>query len=228
MRLEDLNWMDVERYLQQDDRIILVTGATEQHGYLSLLADSLSASKLALAVAEREPVLVAPPLNFGSSRMFISFPGTISLSREVFNSVLTEMVQGLLVQGFAGFFILNGHNGNSLPAQLDDLRMDGHARIVWHDWWRSAAVTAFETEHNLRFDHGNWGENFRFNRVSPIPSGEKPLVNLGYVEAGQTAREVLGDGSFGGPYQIDDALMDTLFERVVDEIAGLVRALKVR
>jgi len=24
MRLEDLNWMDVEKYLQQDDRLMLV------------------------------------------------------------------------------------------------------------------------------------------------------------------------------------------------------------
>ena len=29
MRFEELNWMDVERYLEQDDRLILVTGACE-------------------------------------------------------------------------------------------------------------------------------------------------------------------------------------------------------
>ena len=31
MRIEDLNWMDVEEYLKRDDRLMLVTGATEQH-----------------------------------------------------------------------------------------------------------------------------------------------------------------------------------------------------
>ncbi len=31
MRLEDLTWMDVERYLEQDDRLMLVLGSTEQH-----------------------------------------------------------------------------------------------------------------------------------------------------------------------------------------------------
>ena len=39
MRSEDLNWMDVENYLKTDDRLMLVTGACEQHGYLSLLTD---------------------------------------------------------------------------------------------------------------------------------------------------------------------------------------------
>ena len=228
MRLEDLNWMDVEQYLRQDDRIILITGATEQHAYLSLLTDILIPSRLALAVAEREKVLIAPPLNFGQSGQFLTFPGTISLSREVFNSVLTEVVQGFLSQGFGGFFILNGHGGNAIPPQLEDIRMDGHARVTWYDWWRGPAVMGFEQDTGLKLDHANWGENFPFNRVAPSPEGEKPLVNLGYLEAGQTARDVLGDGSYGGPYQVDDGLMADLFDRVVDEAADLVRALKVR
>jgi hypothetical protein len=29
MRLQDLNWMDVEKYLKQDDRLLL--GVCEQH-----------------------------------------------------------------------------------------------------------------------------------------------------------------------------------------------------
>ncbi|MBZ0299065.1 MAG: creatininase family protein [Anaerolineae bacterium] len=226
MRFEDLNWMDVESYLRQDDRIILITGATEQHGYLSLLSDISTPTKLALAAAEREKVLIAPPLNFGVSSMFVTFPGTISLSHDVYNLILTEIIQGLLAHGFAGFFILNGHGGNRLPPQVEDIRMDGQARILWHDWWKSPVLKAFEVEHGLRLDHANWGDNFRFNRVGPVPEGVKPPVNLGYLEAGQSARELLGDGSYGGPYQIDDALMDHLFGQLVDEIASLLRTLK--
>ncbi len=33
MRFDDLNWMDVEKYLQHDDRVMLILGASEQHGY---------------------------------------------------------------------------------------------------------------------------------------------------------------------------------------------------
>ena len=225
MRLEDLNWMDVERYLQTDNRIILITGATEQHAYLSLLTDILIPSKIALAVAEREHVLVAPPLNFGISGFFATFPGTISLSKTTFDTVLLEVVQSLLHQGFGGFFILNGHGGNTMPEALKELQLDGLARIVWHDWYEGPAVAAFESEHNLRLDHANWGENFPFNRVAESPMNEKPPVNLGYIDEGRPAREVLGDGSFGGLYQIQDVLMHDLFEQVVDEVAGMVRGL---
>ena len=35
----DLNWMQVEEYLRRDDRLMVVTGACEQHGYLSLMTD---------------------------------------------------------------------------------------------------------------------------------------------------------------------------------------------
>ncbi len=48
MRIEDLNWMDVEKYLQQEDRLMMVIGASEQHGYLSLLTDI----KIPLAMAD--------------------------------------------------------------------------------------------------------------------------------------------------------------------------------
>lgn len=225
MRFEDLNWMDIERYLEQDDRVILVTGSTEQHAYLSLLTDILIPSRLALAVAEREHVLVAPPLNFGVSERFIDFPGTISLSPATFDTVLSEMVDGLLHHGFRRFFVLNGHGGNKTPAHLEALQLEGMARLVWYDWWRENAVRQFEAAHHLRLNHANWGENFPFNRVADSPAADKPAVDLEAMQAGRSARDVLGDGSFGGPYRVDDDLMHELFMRVVDEAAAMLRAM---
>jgi creatinine amidohydrolase len=223
MRLQDLNWMDVERYLETDDRIILITGATEQHAYLSLLTDILIPSRIALAVAEQEKVLIAPPLNFGVSPLFESFPGTISLSKATFDVVLTEIVQCLMHQGFRRFFILNGHGVNILPSQIEDMQMEGYVRVRWYDWWTGEAAQRFQEEHGISIDHANWGENFRFTRVAETPTGEKAPVNLGYIEAGENARDVIGDGCFGGAYQIDDTLMDDLFNRVVGEISASLR-----
>jgi creatinine amidohydrolase len=226
MQFRDLNWMDVERYLQQDDRILLVIGSTEQHSYMSLAADVEIPMHLALAAAAREPVLIAPPLNFGISDMFVAFPGTITLSRDTFNMLLTEIVQGLLGQGFEGFLVLNGHSGNKIPPQLEDMRLDSHVRIRWHDWWRGSAARAFEQTHGLRIDHGNWSENFPFTRVAEVPAEEKPLVNLGYLETGELMRDVLKDGSFGGPYQVEESLTQALFDQVVSEIVEMLQALK--
>ena len=113
MLLEDLNWMDVEEYLKHDDRIILVTGSCEQHGYLSLLTDVREPMAIATAAAERENVLVAPPLDFGVSSYFAAYPGTISLSVETHNRVVCEIVSDLHRQGFKRVLVLNGHGGNA-------------------------------------------------------------------------------------------------------------------
>ncbi len=225
MRLEDLNWMDVERYLERDDRIMLITGTTEQHAYLSLLTDILIPSRLALAVAEREPILIAPPLNFGYSHYFKAYPGTISLRQETFAQVLNEIVDGLRQQGFRRFFILNGHGGNLMPQHLTDLHASGQASLVWYNWWKESAVKAFEEQHNIKLTHANWGENFPFNRVAESPAGEKAWIGSLNQDDPQAVRAVLGDGSFGGAYQVADDITHALFMTVVDEIVARIRAM---
>ncbi len=41
MKIFDMNWMQVEEYLQRDDRAVVPLGSTEQHAYLSLGVDSI-------------------------------------------------------------------------------------------------------------------------------------------------------------------------------------------
>ena len=82
MRLEDLNWLDVQSYLEKDDRLIFIIGACEQHAYLSLLSDVKIPQALADAASQRCNVLVAPPVNFGCSPYFLKYPGTLSLARQ--------------------------------------------------------------------------------------------------------------------------------------------------
>lgn len=230
MRFQDLNWKDVESYLQIDNRVILVTGSTEQHAYLSLATDILVPSKIALAAAEREGILVAPPFNFGVTPDLAEFPGTINLSQETFDAVLYEMVESLLHQGFGRFFILNGHSGNQLPVRLSELDEEGVIRVEWFNWWQSNAVKSLEAQLGMTADHANWGENFSFTRVGDLPDevrhAVKPYANLDLRDEGQSLREVLGDGSFGGAYQIDDDVMTRLYLNIVDEVVERVHALK--
>ncbi len=220
MHLADLNWMDVERYLQHDDRIILITGATEQHAYLSLLTDIRIPQAIADAVAGRESVLVAPPLNFGCSADFMEYPGTISLSPSTFAQVLTEIVDSLTRHGFRRFLIMNGHGGNALPPAL---AVDGERRVLWYSWWQGEAVARFAAETGVEPDHANWLENFPFTRVAEVPDGSKTLPadwRLGGIR-----RATLGDGSFGGPYRMPDEIMLRLFDALVDEAVALLRTL---
>ena len=51
-RVADMNWMQVEDYLQFDNRCVLPLGSTEQHAYLSLATDALLAERVSLEAAE--------------------------------------------------------------------------------------------------------------------------------------------------------------------------------
>ena len=51
MRIADLNWMQLEAYLERDDRIVLPLGSTEQHAYLSLATDNILAERVSVEAA---------------------------------------------------------------------------------------------------------------------------------------------------------------------------------
>ncbi len=224
MNFETLNWMQVESYLTEDNRLMLVIGACEQHGFLSLQTDALIPHKLAQAAAEETGVLVAPPLAFGCSPYFLSYPGTISLRMSTLLAVLEDMVRSAYRQGFRRFVVLNGHGGNrGAKAMLDELanELPGMA-ASWYDWWLSPVVSTIAEKHGLQPSHANWLEAFSFTTVTKMPEGEKPFPGpIGSVHADQV-RKHYGDGSYGGHYLADEAVMENIFQACLGEIVGLL------
>ena len=225
MRLEDLNWMDVERYLEQDDRLILILGACEQHGYLSLLTDIKIPQALADSASNQTGVLVAPPLNFGISPYFLDYPGTLSLSVKTMISVAEDIVRSAYRYGFRRILLLNGHGGNTpVRHHLNEVNNSlPDLKIGWYDWWMSHSVEAIAQKHNIKPSHANWLEAFSFTIVGELPDGKKtpPKVPSAIMDA-RTAREVYGDGSFGGLYRVDDGIMQEVLQVALEDILLLL------
>ena len=226
MRLEDLNWMDVERYLEQDDRLILVLGACEQHAYLSLLTDIKIPLALADSASNQTGVLVAPPLNFGVSPYFLDYPGTLSFSVETMISAVEDIVRSAYHQGFHRILLLNGHGGNTPVRQhLNEVNNDlPGLKMRWYDWWSSHSIETVAQKHNLKPTHANWLEAFSFTVVGDQPGESKtpPKVPSAIMDA-KTAREVYGDGSFGGPYRVEDGIMQELLQAALEDILLLLK-----
>lgn len=220
MRFEELNWMDVEEYLKHEDRVMLVLGACEQHGYLSLLTDVKIPLALADAASQQSGVLVAPPVNFGVSPYFTTYPGTISLRAATFMDMVEDIVRSLYAHGFRRFMILNGHGGNDpVRARLVEVAnsLPG-LKLAWYAWWTSHSVEAAAMKHGLKSYHAAWIEAFPFTRVCELPEGEKtPPGYKGMLNAADT-RHVFGDGVFGGPYQVDAAIMDEIFATALEDV----------
>lgn len=226
MRLEDLNWMDVERYLEQDDRLMLVVGSCEQHGYLSLLTDIKIPLALADAASQQTHVLIAPPLNFGLSPYFRDYPGTLTLRASTLNAAVEDIIRAAHHQGFRRILILNGHGGNTpVKVHLNDVINDMPGlKLNWYDWWTSHSVEMAALRHNLKPAHANWLEAFPFTVVSELPEEPKvpPQVPSAIMDS-KTARAVYGDGSFGGPYFVRDVIMKELFAAALEDVLLLLR-----
>jgi len=226
MRIEDLNWMDVEKYLGHDDRLMLVTGACEQHGYLSLLSDVKIPLALADAASQQTGILVAPPLNFGSSPYFLSYPGTLSLRLSTLLDAVEDLVRSAYGQGFRRILVLNGHGGNSgARARLTELANAlAGLKLNWYSWWMSHSVEEVALRHAIKPAHANWLEAFPFTVVADLPEGEKtpPRVPSDILDAA-AGRQVYGDGSFGGPYRVEAAIMQEVFEAALQDILQLLK-----
>ena len=214
MRVADLNWMQLEAYLERDDRIVLPLGSTEQHAYLSLATDAILAERVSVEAAEPLGVPVLPALAYGVTPYFGAYPGSPSLREDTYLSVLGELVRSLQGQGFRRVLLVNGHGGNSFAAER--LALDG---VTWHDWWRGPRVWAVVRGLDPAGTHASWLENFPWTRLPGVelPRDAKPEVERSSDEAAAVRAE-LGDGSFGGRYERSDDDMLRVWESGVAEV----------
>jgi len=125
MRIADTNWMQVERYLESDDRCVLPIGSTEQHAQLSLCVDMILAEKVAVEAAEPLGVPVYPAIPFGIAPYFAAFPGSVSLRVETLLAVTRDLIASFRRSGFRRVLLVNGHGGNQPVAVTEQGRRVG-------------------------------------------------------------------------------------------------------
>jgi creatinine amidohydrolase len=127
--LADLTWTE----LSGRSLLAVPLGAVEQHGpHLPFTVDAEVAVALCERLAEqREDVVVAPVLPYGSSGEHAGFPGTLSIGREATETVVVELVRS--ADAFAGVILVCGHGGNAEPVRraVAKLRYEGRKVRAW-------------------------------------------------------------------------------------------------
>jgi creatinine amidohydrolase len=229
VRVFQANWMQIEEYLRRDDRIVLPTGSTEQHGYLSLGTDAILAERVAAEAAEPLGIPVLPVLPFGMAPYFAAFPGSMSLRITTYIEVLRDLLDGLVDQGFRRIAIVNGHGGNS-PATgfirewICQPRPE-RVQVLFHSWYNAPQTTAAADKFDRDQMHGGWVENFPWTRVAgaELPSHPAPIVQpriggLGPAEV----RAAAPDGVLGGAYARPDEDMQAVWAAGVAEVRALL------
>jgi creatinine amidohydrolase len=223
MKISDMHWRQVEAYLRQDDRCVLPFGSVEQHAQLSLCVDAILAERVAVEAAEPLGVPVYPAMPFGLAPYFAAFPGSVSLRVETLLGVARDLIASVARAGFRRILIVNGHGGNAPVGALalEMMTEMPELSIRFHNWWNAPRTWAAVQAADPTGSHGNWMENFRWTRLAhaPAPPGEKAPVDMALMRASNPAgvRTLLGDGSFGGPWQKPDDVMARIWATGVEE-----------
>ena len=223
MRVHDCNWMQLEDYLRRDDRIVLPLGSTEQHGYLSLGTDNILSERVAVEAAEPLGVPVLPPLAYGITTLYAAYPGSPSLRLETHARVVGELLASLRRQGFRRILVVNGHGGNGpTRAVVAEWMADADGEALWHDWYHGPKLRA-AADSVGPLVHANWSENFPWTRVEGVrlPDTPKPVVDPPFTTPA-AFRAAAGDGTYGGPYALDDEEMLRLWRVAVEEVRELL------
>ncbi|MCW2984501.1 MAG: creatininase family protein, partial [Conexibacter sp.] len=190
MRLWDATWMQVEEYLEHDDRVVVPLGSTEQHGYLSLGVDAILCELAAAQAAGPDGVPVLPALPFGLTPTFTAYPGTISLRISTYLALVRDVLDALRGQGFRRILLVNGHGGNTPAANLAQEWVADHpeCEVLFHGWLIDPQVWGLAGEID-EVSHASWVENFPAVRVPgvEIPDGRKPLVDAAALAAADPA-----------------------------------------
>ncbi len=228
MRVVDCNWMQLEEYLEHDDRIVLPLGSVEQHGYLSLGVDMLLSERVAVEASEPFGVPVLPSLPYGLTPYFAAYPGSPTLQVATYQAVIRDLLDSLAGQGFRRFLLVNGHGGNEAGREAAEAwqASSPDAEFIWHNWWNGPRTWAVVQSIDPDASHASWLENFPWTRLEGVtqPQERKPMADTSTMRESDPAdlRKLLGDGSFGGLYERPDEDVLRVWQAGVEEVRELL------
>jgi creatinine amidohydrolase len=230
MKITDMNWMQVEAYLEHDDRCVLPLGSVEQHAYLSLAVDSILSQKIAVDAAEPLGIPVFPVLYYGLAPHWTAFPGSVTLRIETYVQLVRDLLNSFAKSGFKRILVVNGHGGN-MPAAgvVNEMTMVyPEVKVKFHNWWNAPKTWAKVTEIDPDGSHASWMENFPWTRLEglDVPDKKKPMADFSYFTMlnPEEKRAYSGDGNMGGVYQRSDEDMLAVWDVAVEETRTLLES----
>ena len=244
-----------ERIWTQTDelagRIVVVPlGSLEQHGHhLPMLTDSMIGAEI-VRRAEAElgdTALFTPMLWVGASDHHLGFPGTISLSNDLYVSVLVDILESLISAGHRKILLLNAHGGNIVPGRMAmyDVQLRHlEKKDLWISlatWFTIAAeqIAALEELDQKAVTHACELETSMILHLRPelvdlqaARGTTIPFASAFYVpdfgapsrvDVARSFDQLSVTGAFGHPESATPAKGELLFDTAVREVVAFVR-----
>lgn len=232
------------------DRVaVLPLGSMEQHGHhLPLLTDSMIGGEI-MRRAEAEvgdAALFLPMLWVGASDHHRAFPGTVSVSNNVYVQMLEDMLESLIGSGFRRILLVNAHGGNITPGGMALYNVQNRHRdrmdlwLVFCTWFGVAApqIAAIDDLQQKHVSHACELETSMILQLRPelvkmdaARGTNIPFESAFYspdssrasrVNVASMFEQVTAIGALGHPETATTEKGEQLFEATVTEVVALI------
>ena len=248
MQLGDRTWKEIQGLT--DRVVVLPLASCEQHGHhLPLLTDTMICQEI-ISRAEAElddAALFLPVLWVGASDHHRAFPGTVSLSNDVYKQVLVDVLESLIDSGFHRIFLLSAHGGNHVPgcSAIYEVQLRHRDRadlwLVFGEWMTIAArqIANLEDVEQSKVIHACEIETSMILRLRPklvkmeaARGAQIPFESAFYcpdfsrpgrVTVSRSFEQLSQTGAFAHPETATADKGESVFQVTVNEIVAFVR-----
>jgi creatinine amidohydrolase len=136
-KILEMNWMEFKEIVPKKiDKVLLPIGTMEAHGIIPLGTDIIIPENISEKIVNSLNMLIAPTINYGITRSFLPYPGSMTVSQKSFLDYTYEVCSELADNGFKQIFIINGHGGHgnelkTIVRKLWDEKKIFSAAISW-------------------------------------------------------------------------------------------------
>ncbi len=235
---DELNMKQAERAAEEGKVVIIPCGSVEEHGsHLPLCTDSIQAEHVALEVAKKAGCLVAPPLRYGVCNSTRNFPGTITITFDSLRSIMSDILEEFIRNGFKRLLVLTGHAGRS---HMTALKLAAKTVVTNHknedERPRIMVCSDYDFAFDLRGkdfdDRDSHAGTIETSRVMAIRSdlikgkGKRNFPELPRFEIVPDPERYFPSGVMGDPTIASAEKGQRINEHVIAEIVKLVEELK--
>ena len=229
----NITWAEVADRLAQGAIAILPIGAgAKQHGlHMAMAADQIQAEWFAAELAKTLDAVIWPTVTYGSYPAFTDYAGSISLSGSTFESLVLEIVEGLITFGARKIVILNTGLSTIAPVDcaLERVTMPAlvrHLKMYSGSRYRQAAASvcqqsqgshADEMETSILLAIAPQHVNMSLAQNSQVPAGGPTPGPLTPADA--TSPNYSKSGSFGSPTLASAEKGVVLVEAILADLA---------
>ena len=171
-RIKYLNHIELKRLMDGGiDTVLLPVGTMEAHGVIPIGTDILIPDAMAERIAEEVDLLVAPTIPYGITHSLYGHPGGVTITDEVFEAYVYDVIESLANTGFERVIVLNGHGGQikELERTLYEANRNLGVKTMLINWW-------FDTEEERKKYLKREGGHAAADETAPIMAIDPSLV----------------------------------------------------